>query len=243
MLFVHHPQPPRIPSSSGVSLVVVVQVPTDKESAFFSFLNPLGYDIWIFVGGAFFMSSFTLFTLARFTPYEWVYPQPWKRNNYLVNQLSMSNSFWFITGTLLRQTSGVNPQVAPRRPPPLSPSTAAPASVFVFIFPHLKVPTSQQTRLFSFMNPLAMDIWLYVLSAYVLVSITMFVVLALRVAQPPSLRHGERARREPVLAGQLVLVHDRDADAARLRPQPEGTMLISTRDCVHHKPHSLVPAC
>ena len=176
MLFVHHPQPPRIPSSSGVSLVVVVQVPTDKESAFFSFLNPLGYDIWIFVGGAFFMSSFTLFTLARFTPYEWVYPQPWKRNNYLVNQLSMSNSFWFITGTLLRQTSGVNPQVAPRRPPPLSPSTAAPASVFVFIFPHLKVPTSQQTRLFSFMNPLAMDIWLYVLSAYVLVSITMFVV-------------------------------------------------------------------
>ena len=175
-MFVHHPQPPRIPSSSGVSLVVVVQVPTDKESAFFSFLNPLGYDIWIFVGGAFFMSSFTLFTLARFTPYEWVYPQPWKRNNYLVNQLSMSNSFWFITGTLLRQTSGVNPQVAPRRPPPLSPSTAAPASVFVFIFPHLKVPTSQQTRLFSFMNPLAMDIWLYVLSAYVLVSITMFVV-------------------------------------------------------------------
>jgi hypothetical protein len=86
-------------------------VPTDKESAFFSFLNPLGFDIWIFVGGAFFMSSFTLFTLARFTPYEWVYPLPWKRTNYLVNQLSMSNSFWFITGTLLRQTSGVNPQV------------------------------------------------------------------------------------------------------------------------------------
>lgn len=40
----------------------------------------------------------------------------------------------------------------------------------------LKVPTSQQTRLFSFMNPLAMDIWLYVFSAYVLVSITMFIV-------------------------------------------------------------------
>ncbi|XP_049819223.1 glutamate receptor ionotropic, kainate 2 isoform X4 [Aethina tumida] len=39
-----------------------------------------------------------------------------------------------------------------------------------------KVPTSPQARLFSFMNPLAMDIWLYVLSAYVLVSITMFVV-------------------------------------------------------------------
>nr|XP_024214688.1 glutamate receptor ionotropic, kainate 2-like isoform X1 [Halyomorpha halys] len=39
-----------------------------------------------------------------------------------------------------------------------------------------KVPTSQETRLFSFMNPLAIEIWLYVLAAYVLVSITMFIV-------------------------------------------------------------------
>ncbi|XP_066250737.1 glutamate receptor ionotropic, kainate 2-like isoform X2 [Euwallacea similis] len=39
-----------------------------------------------------------------------------------------------------------------------------------------KVPSSPQTRLFSFMNPLAPDIWMYALSAYVLVSITMFVV-------------------------------------------------------------------
>ncbi|XP_075217626.1 glutamate receptor ionotropic, kainate 2-like isoform X9 [Lycorma delicatula] len=39
-----------------------------------------------------------------------------------------------------------------------------------------KVPTSQPTRLFSFMNPLAVEIWLYVLAAYVLVSITMFIV-------------------------------------------------------------------
>lgn len=41
---------------------------------------------------------------------------------------------------------------------------------------NLQVPTSQPTRLFSFMNPLAVDIWLYVLAAYVLVSITMFIV-------------------------------------------------------------------
>nr|ANQ46499.1 ionotropic receptor 7 [Phyllotreta striolata] len=39
-----------------------------------------------------------------------------------------------------------------------------------------KVPSSRQAKLFSFMNPLATNIWLYVLSAYVLVSITMFVV-------------------------------------------------------------------
>ncbi|XP_044270328.1 glutamate receptor ionotropic, kainate 2-like isoform X2 [Tribolium madens] len=99
----------------NLGISILFKVPTDKESAFFSFLNPLGFDIWIFVGGAFFMSSFTLFTLARFTPYEWVYPQPRKRTTYLVNQLNMSNSFWFATGTLLRQPSGVNPQATSTR--------------------------------------------------------------------------------------------------------------------------------
>ncbi|KAL7644527.1 UNVERIFIED_CONTAM: hypothetical protein RMT77_005359 [Armadillidium vulgare] len=39
-----------------------------------------------------------------------------------------------------------------------------------------KAPTSQQTRLFSFMNPLAIEIWLYVMAAYMLVSLTMFIV-------------------------------------------------------------------
>nr|CAI5842075.1 unnamed protein product [Callosobruchus analis] len=39
-----------------------------------------------------------------------------------------------------------------------------------------KVPESQQARLFSFMKPLAPHIWLYVLSAYVLVSVTLFLV-------------------------------------------------------------------
>lgn len=32
------------------------------------------------------------------------------------------------------------------------------------------------TRLFSFMNPLAVDIWLYVLAAYFLVGLTLYIV-------------------------------------------------------------------
>lgn len=39
-----------------------------------------------------------------------------------------------------------------------------------------KLPSTMPTRLFSFMSPLAVDIWLYVLAAYVLVSTTMFIV-------------------------------------------------------------------
>ncbi|CAG2109523.1 unnamed protein product [Medioppia subpectinata] len=39
-----------------------------------------------------------------------------------------------------------------------------------------KIPTQMPTRLFSFMNPLAVDIWLYVVVAYILVSSTLFIV-------------------------------------------------------------------
>ncbi|RWS02104.1 glutamate receptor ionotropic: kainate 2-like protein, partial [Dinothrombium tinctorium] len=39
-----------------------------------------------------------------------------------------------------------------------------------------KLPSTMPTRLFSFMSPLAIDIWLYVLAAYILVSSTMFIV-------------------------------------------------------------------
>ena len=39
-----------------------------------------------------------------------------------------------------------------------------------------KIPSGKPTRLFSFMNPLAVEIWLYVLAAYVMVSFTLFVM-------------------------------------------------------------------
>ena len=40
----------------------------------------------------------------------------------------------------------------------------------------VKVPTKKPALLFSFMKPLTLDIWLYVLVAYALVSLTMFLV-------------------------------------------------------------------
>ncbi|XP_017488759.1 PREDICTED: glutamate receptor ionotropic, kainate 2-like, partial [Rhagoletis zephyria] len=39
-----------------------------------------------------------------------------------------------------------------------------------------KLPSAAPTRLFSFMSPLDVDIWLYVLAAYIMVSMTMFIV-------------------------------------------------------------------
>ena len=39
-----------------------------------------------------------------------------------------------------------------------------------------KAPKAPATELFSFMNPLALEIWLYILFAYVLVSLTIWIV-------------------------------------------------------------------
>ena len=39
-----------------------------------------------------------------------------------------------------------------------------------------KAPADPETELFSFMNPLALEIWMYILFAYVLVSITIWIV-------------------------------------------------------------------
>lgn len=50
--------------------------------------------------------------MARFSPYEWNNPHPCSPEAHIVeNQFSVSNSFWFITGTFLRQGSGLNPKV------------------------------------------------------------------------------------------------------------------------------------
>ena len=53
---------------------------------------------------AYVLVSFTLFVMARFSPYEWNNPHPCEPESEIMeNQFSVSNSFWFITGTFLRQ--------------------------------------------------------------------------------------------------------------------------------------------
>ncbi|XP_060534691.1 glutamate receptor ionotropic, kainate 2-like isoform X2 [Cylas formicarius] len=99
----------------NLGISILFKVPTDKESAFFTFFDPLGLHIWLSTLGAFFMAGFTTYAIGRFTPCEWVNPTPWRRRVRLVNQMNMSNSFWFVTGTLLRQSSGVSPKATSTR--------------------------------------------------------------------------------------------------------------------------------
>ncbi|XP_011303627.1 glutamate receptor ionotropic, kainate 1 isoform X6 [Fopius arisanus] len=133
----------------NLGIGILFKVPSSQPTRLFSFMNPLAVEIWLYVLAAYMLVSFTLFVMARFSPYEWNNPHPCLAESEVVeNQFSVSNSFWFITGTFLRQGSGLNPKVA-KRPP---------------------------SKLFSFMNPLAVEIWLSMLGAYVMVSITIWIV-------------------------------------------------------------------
>ncbi|KAL0280927.1 UNVERIFIED_CONTAM: hypothetical protein PYX00_002077 [Menopon gallinae] len=100
----------------NLGIGILFKVPTSQPTRLFSFMNPLAVEIWIYVLAAYMLVSFTLFVMARFSPYEWHNPHPCQADSDVVeNQFSVSNSFWFITGTFLRQGSGLNPKATSTR--------------------------------------------------------------------------------------------------------------------------------
>ncbi|XP_065574755.1 glutamate receptor ionotropic, kainate 2-like isoform X15 [Artemia franciscana] len=99
----------------NLGISILFKIPSSQPTRLFSFMNPLAIEIWLYVLAAFVLVSFTLFVMARFSPYEWQAPHPCLKTDFVVNQFSVSNSFWFITGTFLRQGSGLNPKAASTR--------------------------------------------------------------------------------------------------------------------------------
>jgi len=100
----------------NLGISILFKIPSSQPTRLFSFMNPLAVEIWLYVMAAYILVSFTLFVMARFSPYEWNNPHPCNADSDVVeNQFSISNSFWFITGTFLRQGSGLNPKAASTR--------------------------------------------------------------------------------------------------------------------------------
>lgn len=92
------------------------QVPSNEPAQFFSFLNPLALEVWIYWLVAYVVVSVTLYVVARFSPYEWedgktfsVPDQETIPSN--LNRFTLSNSFWFTIGSLMQQGSDISPKV------------------------------------------------------------------------------------------------------------------------------------
>ncbi|CAL1527178.1 unnamed protein product, partial [Lymnaea stagnalis] len=100
----------------NLGISILFKVPRKEKPGLFSFLNPLAVEIWLYVIGAYLIVSFTIFTLARFSPYEWYNPHPCNPDTDLVeNTFNLSNSFWFTVGTLMQQGSDINPRAVSTR--------------------------------------------------------------------------------------------------------------------------------
>ncbi|KAM7341356.1 glutamate receptor ionotropic, kainate 2-like isoform 3-T3 [Cochliomyia hominivorax] len=57
------------------------------QTRFFSFMNPLAVDIWIYIGCGYVLVSLTIWIVARFSPLEWV------PSKYQTTTLNMLNAF------------------------------------------------------------------------------------------------------------------------------------------------------
>ncbi len=94
-----------------LGITILFRQPEPQNPGVFSFLNPLSFDVWLYVVLAFLLVSITLFLLARFSPYEWYNEHPCNPEyDNVENQFTLPNCLWFSFGGLMQQGSEVNPR-------------------------------------------------------------------------------------------------------------------------------------
>ncbi|XP_061633083.1 glutamate receptor ionotropic, kainate 3 isoform X1 [Phyllopteryx taeniolatus] len=100
--------------SMGIS--ILYRKPNATNNGFFSFLNPMTPDIWIYILLAYLGVSCVLFVIARFSPYEWYDAHPCNPGSDVVeNNFTLLNSFWFGVGSLMQQGSELMPKALSTR--------------------------------------------------------------------------------------------------------------------------------
>ncbi|XP_044762493.1 glutamate receptor ionotropic, kainate 2-like [Coccinella septempunctata] len=93
-----------------LGIKILFQKPTAAPPNFFSFAEPFAIDTWISIGISYVFVSLSLFIMGRLSASEWTNPFPCiEEPEYLINQFSLSNSFWFSTGTGLQQGTEIAP--------------------------------------------------------------------------------------------------------------------------------------
>ncbi|CAF0901674.1 unnamed protein product [Adineta ricciae] len=92
-------------------ITILFRKPLRNRPNLFAFLAPLTVEVWLFMAMAYIGVSLFLFSMARFSPYEWQSPYSCKRNSeYLINRFTIVNCFWFTIGSLMKQTIDYGPR-------------------------------------------------------------------------------------------------------------------------------------
>ncbi|ETN68622.1 hypothetical protein NECAME_15719 [Necator americanus] len=103
----------------GISILLARTKEDSEKSSLFTFLEPLSLPVWLSLIGAYLSVSFTMYLLARFSPYEWYDIEKIDERDHSIenqkNQFSVLNSLWFAVGSLMQQGSDVIPRAAATR--------------------------------------------------------------------------------------------------------------------------------
>lgn len=92
-------------------ITILYRKPQRSTPNLFAFLSPLKVEVWLFMAIAYIGVSLFLFSMARFSPYEWQSPYTCKRHSeYLINRFTIVNCFWFTIGSLMKQTIDYGPR-------------------------------------------------------------------------------------------------------------------------------------
>lgn len=99
--------------SLGIS--IMIKKPMKQKPGVFSFLNPLSKEIWVCVIFSYIGVSIVLFTVSRFSPYEWRLLHFAADHNQhgessMANDFTMLNSLWFSLGAFMQQGCDISPR-------------------------------------------------------------------------------------------------------------------------------------
>lgn len=94
----------------NLGISILYKKPKKAPPNFFSFAEPFALEVWLWLGGAYFIVSISLFVMGRLCPSEWTNPYPCiDEPEFLINQFSLRNSFWFTIGSLMQQGTEIAP--------------------------------------------------------------------------------------------------------------------------------------
>lgn len=93
--------------SLGIS--IMIKKPVKQKPGVFSFLNPLSKEIWVCVIFSYIGVSIVLFTVSRFSPYEWRVEETLAGTS-VQNDFSILNSLWFALGAFMQQGCDISPR-------------------------------------------------------------------------------------------------------------------------------------
>ncbi|XP_070138560.1 glutamate receptor ionotropic, kainate 2 isoform X2 [Drosophila bipectinata] len=100
----------------NLGISILFKVPASEPARLFSFMNPLAFEIWVYVIIAYFLVSICIYIVGRLSPIEWRCIHLCNFDHITIgNQFSLTDSFWFTIETLMQQSPDIFPRAISTR--------------------------------------------------------------------------------------------------------------------------------